>query len=96
MCLTALERIFFNMQLFGDSLFQNKTVPIPADNGYFYPLSYVRRESAWTQDQVDDVFGPLVLANKLKWVFFALMLFFGLVFLALTVLCGLRYRKLHK
>ena len=45
---------------------------------------------------MDDVFGPLVLANKLKWVFFALMLFFGLVFLALTVLCGLRYRKLHK
>ena len=42
------------------------------------------------------MFGPLVLANKLKWVFFALMLFFGLVFLALTVLCGLRYRKLSK
>ena len=45
---------------------------------------------------MDDVFGPLILANKLKWVFFSLMLFFGLVFLALTVLCGLRYRKQKK
>ena len=95
-CLTALERIFFNMQLFSDDLFQNHTVPIPPEFGYFYPLSYVRRESAWTQDQVDDVFGPLVLAQKLKWTFFGLMLFFGLVFIGLTVFCGLRYTKLKK
>ena len=59
-------------------------------------MSYVKRESKWTQDQVDDVFGPLILANKLKWVFFALLLFFGLVFLALTVLFGLRYRNQKK
>ena len=97
MCLTTSERIFFNMQLFGDELFQNTTVPIPADYGYFYPLSYVRREYKWTQDQVDDFFfGSLILANKLKWVFFALVLLLGLGFLALTVVCGLRYWKLHK
>ena len=48
-CLVALERIFFNMQLFGDDLFQNnKSAAIPEDFGYFYPLSYVKRESAWT------------------------------------------------
>ena len=96
MCLTTLERIFYNMQLFGDELFQNTTVPIPADYGYFYPLSYVSREYKWKQNQVDDVFGSLILANKLKWVCFSLMLFFGLVFLALTVLFGLRYRKEKK
>ena len=42
---------------------------------------------------MDDVFGPLILANKLKWVFFALLLFFGLVFLALTVFFYVGYRK---
>jgi len=42
------------------------------------------------------VFGALVLANKLKWTFFALMLFFGLIFIALTVLCCVRYKKLEK
>lgn len=42
------------------------------------------------------MFGPLVLANKLKWTFFSLLLIFGLAFLALTVFCGLRYTKLKK
>ena len=59
-------------------------------------MSYVRREYAWTQDQADDVFGSRVLANKLKWVFFSLFLLLGLGFLALTVVCGLRYREVKK
>ena len=95
-CLVALERIFMNMQLLGDDLFQNTTVAIPSEYGYFYPLSYVKRESTWTQDQVDEVYGPIYMAHKIKWSFFAILLFFGLVFLALTVLFGLRYMKLNK
>lgn len=59
-----MERIFFNMQVLGDDLFQNldaEADPMPT-YGYFFPLAFVKRESVWTQDQVDDVFGPLVLA----------------------------------
>ena len=59
-------------------------------------MTYVKREYAWTWNQVDDVFGSRVLANKLKWVFFALFLLLGLGFLALTVVCGLRYREVQK
>lgn len=57
-CLLAMERIFFNMVVYGDDLFKN--FDIPGDYGWFFPLSYVRRESVWTQKQVDDVFGALV------------------------------------
>ena len=61
MCLTNLERNFFSMQVLGD--LQNIKDPIPSDIGYFYPLSYTRRKSAWTQDQVVDVFGSFIHAN---------------------------------
>ena len=46
--LLAMERIFFNMAVYGDDLF--KGYGIPGDNGWFFPLNYVRRESVWTQD----------------------------------------------
>lgn len=90
-----MERIFFNMQLLGDDLFTNTTdSKIPESYGYFFPQAYIKRESVWTQDQVDSTFGPLITANKLKWAAFSMLLIFGLVFLVLTVFCGLRYKKL--
>ena len=49
-CLIAMERIFFNMAIYGDDLFQNFTPEIPEDYGYFFPLAFVKRESEWTQD----------------------------------------------
>ena len=93
-CLIAMERIFFNMAVYGDDLF--KGFGIPGDNGWFFPLSFVRRESVWTQDQVDDVFGALVTGEKVKWALFSVIMIFGLAFLGLTVFCGLRSYKLHK
>lgn len=57
---------------------------------------YIKRESEWSQSAVDEVYGPLILANKLKWTFFSLMLAFGLGFLGLTVFCGLKYHKMSK
>ena len=50
----------------------------------------------WTQDQIDQAFGALVLGLKLKWTFFSLLLLLGLTFLGLTVFYFLRYRKLRK
>jgi len=96
--LEAKERIFFNMQVFGDSLFKYDTFDpeIPADFGFFFPLAFIKRESVWTQDQVDTVFGALVLGKKLKWVFFGLLLLFGLVFAALSFFCGYKYHNLKK
>lgn len=94
-CLVAMERIFMNLAIYGDDLFQNFSPPIPEDYGYFFPLAYIKRESVWTQDQVDAVFGPLVLGQKLKWAFFSLLLIFGLGFFALCVWFFFRYRKLH-
>lgn len=49
-CFIAKERIFFNMAIYGDDLFQNFTPEIPEDYGYFFPLAFVKRESEWTQD----------------------------------------------
>lgn len=92
-CLVAKERIFMNLAIYGDDLFQNFMPEIPEDFGYFFPLVFIKRESAWTQAQVDEIYGPMVTANKLKWTFFSLMLIFGLGFFGLTVFCGLRYQK---
>lgn len=84
--------------MLGDSLFNTKTFDpeIPSDFGYFFPLAFIKRESVWTQDQVDTVFGALVLGKKLKWVFFGLLLLFGLVFAALSFFCGYKYHNLKK
>ena len=46
-CMIAMERIFFNMAIYGDELFN---FGVPGDNGWFFPLAYVKRESEWTQD----------------------------------------------
>jgi|Transcript_46943 hypothetical protein len=93
-CLIAMERIFFNMAIYGDDLF--KDMGIPGDDGWFFPLSFVKRESVWTQDQVDDVFGALVTGQKVKWGLFSVLMILGLGFLALTVFCGFRSYKMHK
>jgi hypothetical protein len=69
---------------------------ISGDFGYFFPLTYVKREATFTQDQVDDVLGQLVTGIKAKWAFFGVLLAFGVAFLGLTVFCGCRYRKLSK
>ena len=95
-CLVAMERIFFNMAIYGDDLFQNFVPEISGDIGLFFPLSFVKRESVWTQDQVNQVFGQLVTGQKLKWAFFSLLLIFGLGFLTLTVFCGRKTYLLQK
>ena len=46
-CLIAMERIFFNMFIFADDLFQNFSPELP-EYGYYFPLAFVRRESEWT------------------------------------------------
>ena len=92
-CLQALERIFFNMQIFGDDLFRNFSPPIPEEHGYFFPLAYVKRESAWTQNQVDEVFGALVLGQKIKLALCIIMLVIGAILLGLGGFYGW---KLHK
>jgi len=94
-CLIAMERIFFNMFIFADDLFQNFTPELP-EYGYYFPLAYVKRESEWTQEQVDEVYGPLILAIKLKWTFFSLLLIFGLASLGLGGYFGYRYKKLKQ
>ena len=94
-CLIAMERIFFNMFIFADDLFQNFSPELP-EYGYYFPLAFVRRESEWTLDQVDEVYGPLILAGKLKWVFFSLLLFFGLLSLGLATYFGYRYRSIKQ
>jgi len=45
-CLIAMERIFLNMAIYGDALF--KDMGIPEDNGWFFPLTFIKRESTWT------------------------------------------------
>ena len=92
-----MERIFYNLVLYKSSLFKNfSPEEIPDDNGYFFPLAYVVRESTWTQSQVDSVFSDLIRGQKLRWVFFSLLLFFGLVFAGLTTFCGFKYCKLRE
>lgn len=46
-CLQAMERIFFNFQIFGDNLFRNFNPPLPEEFGYFFPLAFIKRESTW-------------------------------------------------
>jgi len=92
-CALANERIFYNMQVFNDRLWQ------VADNtngyGKFIPLAFVAREAVWTHDQVDAVLGALVTGMRVKWSFFGIMLGLGLIFLGLAIFCGFRYYQ-HK
>lgn len=57
--LINMERIFFNMVLYKDDLFQLFSPEIPEDNGYFFPLAYRSREMVWSDSQVDDTFGSI-------------------------------------
>ena len=45
-----MDRVFYNMQMFNDYLFQNFEPGIPEVNGYFFPVAYVKREFTWTQE----------------------------------------------
>lgn len=58
----------------------------------FIPLVLVCRESFFTQEQADAVFGPLVLGIKIMWSFFAVTLGFGLICLGLTVMYVIKRR----
>ena len=58
-CLIAMERIFLNMVIYRDALFN--TDNIPEDNGWFFPVTFIKRESKWSLKQVNDTFGPLVM-----------------------------------
>lgn len=49
-CVVALERIFFNMAIYGDDLFQNFTPELSGDIGFFFPQAFVKREAVFTQD----------------------------------------------
>lgn len=86
-----MERIFINMVLYGDNLFRE----IQPEYGYFFPLAYRSREMVWSEDQVSDTFGSLIMLQKLKWVFLSLLIFFGIAALVLSVICGNKYRQLR-
>ena len=94
-CLITMERTFMNMVFYGDDLFKNFSPAVP-EYGYFFPLVFVDRNSKWTQQQVDDRFKALATALIMKWVLFALLLTLGVVFGALMICYGLKYRKLRK
>ena len=91
-CLQTFERFFLNMVIYGDSLFSKA----PGDNGYFFPVVYNKRQSSWSQDQVDSAFGDLILWKKLKWVFFTLLLLLGLTALTYAIFCWHRHHALKK
>ncbi len=59
----------------------------------FIPLVLVCRESFFTQEQADAVFGALVLGIKVMWSLFAVTLGFGLICLGLTVMYVLKRRN---
>lgn len=93
-CLVAKERIFYNFAVYKDDLFKDwDAIPSDTDHGLFMPLLFVKRESTWTQPQVDEAFGALVLGKKLKWVFFAIFLAAGI---ACLILAGSIYYRLNK
>lgn len=89
----ARERIFINMQIFGDDLFANYTPAIPP-TGLFFPVTFVKRQNDWTQAQADEVFGPLILGMKLKWSFFGILLGIGFILLGFCVWYGLKFFKM--
>ena len=91
-CLQTFERLFLNMVIYGDNLFSKA----PGDNGYFFPVVYNKRQSSWSQDQVDSAFGDLILWKKLKWVFFTLFLLFGLTSLTFSLYTWHRHHVLKK
>lgn len=71
-----------NFQLFNDTLVQ-----IDGNTGYgmFVPLVYVKRESVFTQEQYQAVFGALVLGIKVKWGALGFFAGLGLICAGLTV-----------
>lgn len=93
--LISMERIFYNMVIYGDNLFQNFVPEIPSEYGYFFPLAFKSREMSWSDDQVSDTFGSFIRLQKCKWIFLSLLLFFGVLALALSVFYGLKYRRLR-
>ena len=96
-CLVAKERIFYNFAVYKDDLFKDwDAIPSNTNHGLFMPLLFVKRESVWTQDQVDEAFGALVLGKKLKWVFFAVFLAGGVACLIIAALMLYRLNKIKK
>lgn len=94
--LIYMERLFFNMVLYGDDLFKKFVPEIPADYGYFFPLAYRSREMVWSESQVEDTFGSLIRLQKCKWIFLSLLIFLGIVALVLSLLCCRKYRRIRQ
>ena len=94
--LISKERLFFNMVLQNDQLFQNfsPSKESTSEYGYFFPLAYRSREMVWSQSQVEDTFSALITLEKCKWIFLSILLFLGLVALALSTFCCCKYRRL--
>ena len=94
--LISMERLFFNMVLYGDDLFKKFAPEIPTDYGYFFPLAYRSREMVWSEDQVEDTFGSLIRLQKCKWIFLAILLFLGIVALVMALVCCRKYRRIRQ
>ena len=62
----------------------------------YIPLVIVARESAWTQEQADLILGQLVLAQKVKWAFFGVMLGLGVMCIGLTAMYISRRRRIKR
>ena len=93
-CLIAAERIFYNFQVWNDRLFTLEE----NDNGYgkFIPLLFVKRESKWTDAQVNSAMGALVTGMRVKWALFGIFLGIGVILLAFSIYCLYRYCQLKK
>ena len=62
--LISKERLFFNMVLQNDDLFQDfgpSKSTSKSEYGYFFPLAYRSREMVWSEAQVEDTFGALIV-----------------------------------
>ena len=74
------ERFLYNMQVFSDELFDNVS---SEKAGLFLPLVYIKRESVWTQDQMDQRFKAMLLWIKVKRVVLGILL--GTAFICLCI-----------
>ena len=86
----AAENLQNNFQIFNDELF---TITGNDEFGQFIPFVLVNRNSKMTDEQIDGIFGALILGNKIKWVFFGVLLAFGLLCLGLFALYCFRRKS---
>ena len=69
---------------------------LPDVSCLFFPVTFVKRESAWTMDQFNNIFCSLVTGLKLKWAIFCNIIMLKLGFLGLKIFRVIRASRLRK